>query len=476
MNRYRIAVTAALILMSMILFGRGSSLAIDATLDNGSEANSVVYLPIVIGNTDVAPEPQTVRASMAWNSFPPLSSRMIGDPSQIGIGGVPGCSQEIHDLYYVIGPDGRKYRTWHALWHPKGVDGIPTIAEIIAGKSDPECYFAHEHGDIPLAIAKPQTGAPMPPFGYAGLRGFNKVEDHPGFKVFTHMRGQKTGWHHPQYGWNSAENDSVLPDWDLQVTLHQGTPSLRTSVNAPGSTRATQRFHEIMFWMRDPQGRVTDVKTLGDTGVGLGVAYGCIGTIFPGANFDRKIADGCRFPSHPTMYENWVFEIDIAGVWSSTTQADVLNAMNFVVNIDDQVFKSASEEICGPETENDGCATKFPFGDPRVPALGFMGTQRNIIELNFKWRNARRSNLVCTDAYGERVSQSRCNNGDLDVIQQQVTSINFTPDDTDPMDRTGGNDMFVLAFPKLTLDPNRPYDCDELECEWRMPQGAPLGN
>jgi len=50
------------------------------------------------------------------------------------------CSKEVHDSYYVIGPDGRKYPTWHAATH---VDA--TTGEV--------CFFGHEHGDNPAGSA-----------------------------------------------------------------------------------------------------------------------------------------------------------------------------------------------------------------------------------------------------------------------------------------------------------------------------------
>lgn len=67
-----------------------------------------------------------------------LDQRMVGNPSRVGPGGVPGCSQEIHDLYVTTGPDGLPYRTWHALWHPR-VRGellrqMPTWKELRATK------------------------------------------------------------------------------------------------------------------------------------------------------------------------------------------------------------------------------------------------------------------------------------------------------------------------------------------------------
>lgn len=50
------------------------------------------------------------------------------------------CPKALHDTYFVIGPDGRKYPTWHP-----------------ASTIDPDtgrlCYFGHEHGDDPRAAA-----------------------------------------------------------------------------------------------------------------------------------------------------------------------------------------------------------------------------------------------------------------------------------------------------------------------------------
>ena len=479
MHRMTVAMSTFVMLLSVMLFSHdsraeyavGSRADVDAPTTPADDAPYVLYLPLAANIGAIQ-----VTAAASSGSFPALDARMIGDPTKIGVGGVPGCTPAIHDRYFVIGPDGQKYRTWHALWHPKGVNSIPTIAQIIAGKDDPECYFAHEHGDIPLAIAKPQTGAPLPPFGYAALRAGGKVEEHPGFKVFAHMQGQQTTWHHPNLGWSGLETSSVPTDWDIQAVIHQGTPSLRTSSNSPGSTRLTQRFHEIMLWLQNPSGQVTDIKVAADTGDAIGSA-GCINfaALLRGGDFSRRIADGCRPFATPTMYENWQFNGQVTNVWSIGLEADVVNPMNFVVDMDNQEFKSGSEEICGIEPNADGCAEKLPFGHPGTPALAFMGTQRNVIGANIQWRNAGGAEYVCTDAHGNAVAQSRCENGDAAVILQQVAPINFSTNGG-PFDRTGDSQMFRLAFPKLPSDPAQTGTCSGQDCTWRMPQGAPLGN
>lgn len=46
------------------------------------------------------------------------------------------CSKDVHDSYYVIGPDGKKYPTWHPPRDPAT-----------------GCWFGHEHGDNPAGSA-----------------------------------------------------------------------------------------------------------------------------------------------------------------------------------------------------------------------------------------------------------------------------------------------------------------------------------
>lgn len=50
------------------------------------------------------------------------------------------CSREVHDSYYVVGPDGRKYPTWHP----------PSVIDPATGRL---CYFGHEHGENPAGSA-----------------------------------------------------------------------------------------------------------------------------------------------------------------------------------------------------------------------------------------------------------------------------------------------------------------------------------
>jgi hypothetical protein len=50
------------------------------------------------------------------------------------------CTKDFHDTYYVIGPDSKKYPTWHP----------PTATDPTTGKL---CSFGHEHGRDPRGSA-----------------------------------------------------------------------------------------------------------------------------------------------------------------------------------------------------------------------------------------------------------------------------------------------------------------------------------
>ena len=111
------------------------------------------------------------------------------------------CTQAFHDSYFVIGPDGKKYPTWHP----------PTATDPATSKT---CSFGHEHGRDPRGSAlwdslrnhyaydangdgtidSTELDASGIPFGYAseqlraynsanGIANANRDEDHYGYKI-----------------------------------------------------------------------------------------------------------------------------------------------------------------------------------------------------------------------------------------------------------------------------------------------------
>ncbi|MGH6608689.1 MAG: hypothetical protein ACRECQ_00380, partial [Burkholderiaceae bacterium] len=111
------------------------------------------------------------------------------------------CTQAFHDTFFVVGPDGKRYPTWHP----------PTAVDPANGR---ECSFGHEHGRDPRASAlwefvrehfafdDNRNGVIDPaerdlsgvPFGYVaeqliafnaanGIVNANRLEDHYGYKI-----------------------------------------------------------------------------------------------------------------------------------------------------------------------------------------------------------------------------------------------------------------------------------------------------
>jgi hypothetical protein len=131
------------------------------------------------------------------------------------------CSQAIHDRYATLGPDGKRYPTWHPPVDP------------LTG-----CSFGHEHGRDPRGSALYATVGDLP-FGYANERldeanlGMRRHEDHVGHKI---------EW----------ENDIVLRPGggagslvevrcDVLAKLHQGTHS---------KDAFTNNVHELNYHLR----------------------------------------------------------------------------------------------------------------------------------------------------------------------------------------------------------------------------------
>jgi hypothetical protein len=111
------------------------------------------------------------------------------------------CSKSFHDSYFVVGPDGKKYPTWH---QPMAID--PATGR--------DCTFGHEHGRDPRGSAlwefvreqfahdanrngvidPSERDASGVPFGYIaeqlaafntanGLANADRLEDHIGYKI-----------------------------------------------------------------------------------------------------------------------------------------------------------------------------------------------------------------------------------------------------------------------------------------------------
>ncbi|MEO8140752.1 MAG: hypothetical protein ABI742_13945, partial [Gemmatimonadota bacterium] len=152
-----------------------------------------------------------------------------GQAVQFGIW-TPGtgdtCTPAIHDRYSVVGPDGKRYNTWH-----------PPV--------DPAtgCSFGHEHGRDPRGSKLYQQVGPIP-FGLANeaLETWDpqnvRHEDHFGHKI---------DWENDV---EMVRQDGVTGalfsvKCDVLAKLHQGTHS---------KDAFTNNLHEIAYHIRCSDG------------------------------------------------------------------------------------------------------------------------------------------------------------------------------------------------------------------------------
>lgn len=128
------------------------------------------------------------------------------------------CTKDQHDRYSIVGPDGKRYPSWHPAVDPSG------------------CTFGHEHGRDPRGSDLYQAVGPIP-FGYANEQldiwdpANPRHEDHVGHKV----------------EWENdiamrVDSDVASPLFDVRcdvlVKLHQGTHS---------KDAFTNNVHELVY-------------------------------------------------------------------------------------------------------------------------------------------------------------------------------------------------------------------------------------
>jgi hypothetical protein len=316
------------------------------------------------------------------------------------------CPAWIHDKYTVIGPDGNTYRTWHPI----------TVPLEPSNPDSPMCSFAHEHGDPP----HPQ--GPQPYFGYvafhAGKAGL--IKEHEGYKVFTHIHGQKTGW-------GTTEQVLVNPDIDIQFWVQQGSWT---------RSRLSEQYRGVGFWSLDAGGRTTEVYYFADTGE---LSDKCVSQGKPGKT--RAVASECDYG-----YEIWDFGVDIAGVWHTPVRVAVLNPMNFMrgnPNILQSVeLISTSDEICGVNFFN--CEYKLPFGHANSI---WVGNMRMLLDPELHWSNSGGSETICTDVYGERAADGFCQSQTRGYFLQRVATVSFYGGKSEVWDRSYEAIGDVLVLP-----------------------------
>jgi len=151
------------------------------------------------------------------------------------------CSQELHDSYSVIGPDGRRYPTWHP----------PEVTNPATGK---KCSFGHEHGRDPRKSAlwtkirqhfafdangdgkinSAELASAGLPFGYV-----NEQLD-----VFNSAKGINNGMRHEDHVGHKIE-------WENDLMLQRNSCG---TVSSPGCWERTDVGVRCDFLMKPHQG------------------------------------------------------------------------------------------------------------------------------------------------------------------------------------------------------------------------------
>ena len=134
----------------------------------------------------------------------------------------PGeCGKAVHDRFSTLGPDGKRYPTWHPPTDP------------VTG-----CSFGHEHGRDPRGSALYAAVGDLP-FGYANEQldasglGMRRHEDHVGHKVeWENDVLMRAG---------GAAGAVVEVRCDVLTKLHQGTHS---------KDAFTNNVHELSYHVR----------------------------------------------------------------------------------------------------------------------------------------------------------------------------------------------------------------------------------
>ncbi len=170
--------------------------------------------PKNVDGSPKAPKPGTVA--------PPADAELgmaygIWEPSEHDT-----CSKEIHDRYWVYGPDGKVYPTWHPPVDP------------VSG-----CTFGHEHGRDPAG--SDLSDIPFP-FGYVNEEAMksgmvHRHEDHVGHKIEWYNDG---GYYNN--GSPSSYHDEVC---DVAYKMHQGSHSADAFSN---------NLHEVFNYARCENG------------------------------------------------------------------------------------------------------------------------------------------------------------------------------------------------------------------------------
>lgn len=191
----------------------------------GRLAISVILL-IVLTQLSLTPTPaETTTSSVSVapqftsKQLPPNNAKLshaygLWEPTKFDT-----CPKWLHDTYWVYGPDGKVYPTWHP----------PTDINPTTGQT---CTYGHEHGRNP---AESKLASWTVPFGYVNEQLAQTDPDHPRHE--DHV-GHKVEWK------NDVRVDlpggGTGPLCQILAKLHQGTHS---------ADAFTNNMHELFYYV-----------------------------------------------------------------------------------------------------------------------------------------------------------------------------------------------------------------------------------
>jgi hypothetical protein len=207
------------------------------------------------------------------------------------------CTQAFHDSFVVVGPDGKRYPTWHP----------PVALDPANGR---ECSFGHEHGRDPRASAlwefardhyafdENRNGVIDPterdlsgiPFGYVaeqlialnaatGDSDANRFEDHVGYKIAWEnsvlrervINGQVQTFDLFCDVLTVVHQESHAAE-SLASNLHQLTYAIDCNRGADVSLYSVKLLANVMATFGDPASFVANLPVTGFTEIAFGIA------------------------------------------------------------------------------------------------------------------------------------------------------------------------------------------------------------
>ncbi len=296
------------------------------------------------------------------------------------------CTKAQHDAYFVIGPDGKRYSTWHPALGPGG------------------CKFGHEHGDNPAtSIADPT----LPAFGY-GSEQAGMLEPHVGFKVAVLRAGDVV----------ESNVDSKISNVDARQVIHMGTGGVK---------RYNQPLHSFEYdsIARDGSGLSVHLAGVADTGPSSQNGSTCT---TPRAGAKDFSSVGCWDP-----YEIWnavhfaiyapgerndrqgarAYYITSWAVFDPITTRDPADITKLIYS--DIYYKDATPWAPAGYSYD-------PNRDPLSPQAFFHGCKREIY-YGVEAQNTGKPTITYTDAWGV----VRSNQPGPGLIKQEISAVSAHP-------------------------------------------------